>query len=204
MAQSQALAFGELLVGGVLLTAGITGHSVRDVLGGRSSPIKPLVSRPPPVGAPGGDAASGAAGQGAAFASLTPGTVGKGGVLNELFYDPIGWYIDQGSRVGGQIGNHGDHVHIGFDPGTDPRVVRSVIGLARRYGLRVSEGPGAGGASPGVHVGGSLHYEALAYDVSGSPAAMARFFYAALKAYGRGPRPAKQTQAGGFSMAKAA
>lgn len=39
-----------------------------------------------------------------------------GGSINELFYDPIGWYIDNGGKVPGAIGGHGDHVHIGFDP----------------------------------------------------------------------------------------
>lgn len=40
-----------------------------------------------------------------------------GSSINELFYDPIGWYIDGGSRVPGAIGGHSDHVHIGFNPG---------------------------------------------------------------------------------------
>lgn len=39
------------------------------------------------------------------------------GQINELFYDPIGWYLDQGRKVPGAIGGHGDHVHIGFNPG---------------------------------------------------------------------------------------
>jgi hypothetical protein len=39
------------------------------------------------------------------------------GSINELFYDPIGWYIDNGQKVPGSIGGHSDHVHIGFNPG---------------------------------------------------------------------------------------
>jgi hypothetical protein len=34
--------------------------------------------------------------------------------INELFYDPMGYYIDEGSRHAGQMGGHSDHVHIGF------------------------------------------------------------------------------------------
>lgn len=41
-----------------------------------------------------------------------------GGRLNELFYDPIGWYMDMGKRIPGAIGGHGNHVHVGlFDNG---------------------------------------------------------------------------------------
>lgn len=36
------------------------------------------------------------------------------GSINELFYDPMGYYIDGGNRVQGAIGDHSDHVHIGF------------------------------------------------------------------------------------------
>lgn len=31
--------------------------------------------------------------------------------INELFYDPIGWFIDEGRRHSGAIGDHDDHVH---------------------------------------------------------------------------------------------
>ena len=31
--------------------------------------------------------------------------------INELFYDPIGWYLDEGNRHSGAIGGHDDHVH---------------------------------------------------------------------------------------------
>jgi len=39
------------------------------------------------------------------------------GSINELFYDPEPYYIDEGQRVPGSIGGHSDHVHIGFFPG---------------------------------------------------------------------------------------
>jgi broad specificity phosphatase PhoE len=38
------------------------------------------------------------------------------GSINELFYDPMGYYYDQGHKVPGAIGGHSDHVHIGFFP----------------------------------------------------------------------------------------
>lgn len=41
---SQPLAFGELLVGGLLVTMGVTGADVRDVLGGKASHIKPVAA----------------------------------------------------------------------------------------------------------------------------------------------------------------
>lgn len=42
------------------------------------------------------------------------------GSINELFYDPMGYYYDQGHRVSGEIGGHSDHVHIGFFGGRNP------------------------------------------------------------------------------------
>jgi hypothetical protein len=32
--------------------------------------------------------------------------------LTELFYDPAGFYYDNGKRIRGQIGGHSDHVHF--------------------------------------------------------------------------------------------
>jgi hypothetical protein len=38
--------------------------------------------------------------------------------VNELFYDPIGWFLDEGQRHSGAIGDHDDHVHAAtFDRG---------------------------------------------------------------------------------------
>jgi hypothetical protein len=47
---SQAASYGALLAGGVVLTAAATGHSLRDILAGKHSPIRGLISEPPPVG----------------------------------------------------------------------------------------------------------------------------------------------------------
>ena len=35
----------------------------------------------------------------------------------ELFYDPLGWYVKNGSRVSGAIGGHSDHVHTAMQRG---------------------------------------------------------------------------------------
>jgi phage-related protein len=41
-----------------------------------------------------------------------------GSRINELFYDPIGWHINDGKKIGGALGGHNDHVHLGlFDRG---------------------------------------------------------------------------------------
>jgi hypothetical protein len=48
--------------------------------------------------------------------------------LNELFYDPYSYYIDEGQKVPGSIGGHSDHVHIGFFPG-GPSGASAVRGL---------------------------------------------------------------------------
>lgn len=44
---SQAGSYGALLVGGVLVAAAFSGRPVRDILAGKTSPIKGLVSEPP-------------------------------------------------------------------------------------------------------------------------------------------------------------
>ncbi|HEX3561819.1 MAG TPA: NlpC/P60 family protein [Solirubrobacterales bacterium] len=41
---SQPLSFGELLAGGILLTMGVTGSSVRDVIAGKASHLKPVAA----------------------------------------------------------------------------------------------------------------------------------------------------------------
>lgn len=44
---SQAGAYGALIAGGVLVVAGFSGHAIKDVLAGKSSPLKGLISTPP-------------------------------------------------------------------------------------------------------------------------------------------------------------
>ena len=34
--------------------------------------------------------------------------------VDDFFYDPLGWYIDEGRVVKGRIGGHGDHAHLSF------------------------------------------------------------------------------------------
>lgn len=48
--RSQAGAYGALIAGGVLAVAGFTGHSFKDVLAGKSSPLRGLISTPPEGG----------------------------------------------------------------------------------------------------------------------------------------------------------
>lgn len=69
------------------------------------------------------------------------------GSINELFYDPIGWYIDQGHKVPGAIGGHSDHVHIGFFPSG----AQWTRGAARGRGSMAGRG---GGGAQQVHLKG--------------------------------------------------
>ena len=42
-------------------------------------------------------------------------------IVDEFFYDPLGWYVDKGQIKQGSIGGHGDHAHLGlFKTGTQP------------------------------------------------------------------------------------
>lgn len=183
---SQPIGFAQLLAGGVLLTMGISGRSVREVFAGRGAEIKPLATSSgavPGAGAGGGAegtslgvAYTGAAGkrtqaqrikllhrlismfpglsvsEGPGFGGAAPGvhtptsyhykglaydinadSASRGelwvlrrvfnlvqklfpGEIAELFYDPVGYYIDNGQKVSGAIGGHGDHLHISFNP----------------------------------------------------------------------------------------
>lgn len=38
------------------------------------------------------------------------------GEIAELFFDPIGYYYDEGKKVTGAIGGHSDHLHVSFYP----------------------------------------------------------------------------------------
>lgn len=74
---SQAGSYGALIAGGVLVVAGFSGHSLRDVLAGKSSPLKGLVSEPPVAG---GSSPSGGAASEAAFRQ--GGNAGTGAALS--------------------------------------------------------------------------------------------------------------------------
>ena len=56
--------------------------------------------------------------------------------------------------------------------------------LAQSYGLRVSEHPAFDKVDP-VHTKGSYHYSNRAIDVSGDPAAMAKFARVVARRYGK-------------------
>jgi murein DD-endopeptidase MepM/ murein hydrolase activator NlpD len=78
---SQAVGFAEVIAGGILLTAGIGGHSIREVLKGKGGSIKPL---PQPK-----------SGAGPATVNASPGAAAAGGTTNPL----PGWSrsrVDQG------------------------------------------------------------------------------------------------------------
>lgn len=117
--------------------------------------------------------------------------------MSELIHDPIGsWF--SGNYSAGPYGGHESHVHLAGD---NPRLLLNSIRLANRLGLRVGENPYTDRVDP-VHTGQSArygdytgsgspseHYKLFpgrygpqdkklgaAIDVSGDPAAMARFF----------------------------
>lgn len=78
------------------------------------------------------------------------------GSINELFYDPMGYYIDQGHRQPGAIGGHSDHVHIGFFPS----------GAHLVAGARLNGGSGGGGR-------GHIHLRGQRSGLGGIPGAAA-------------------------------
>jgi hypothetical protein len=90
--------------------------------------------------------------------------------VNELFYDPLGWYLDEGKQQAGGIGGHGDHLHASAN--SESGAVR--IGKwAQRMGLTVREQSRFDPVDP-VHTDGSFHYKDQAVDVSGDPRKLRR------------------------------
>lgn len=71
---SQAGAYGALIAGGILAVAGFSGHSLKDVLAGKSSPLEGLISTPPESTGTGGE------GNTSASSFVTPERSGSGGV----------------------------------------------------------------------------------------------------------------------------
>lgn len=63
--------------------------------------------------------------------------------LNELFYDPFSYYIDEGNKVPGSIGGHSDHVHIGFFPGgpNGAGAIKGLMGGAMGAGFKPLKTP---------------------------------------------------------------
>lgn len=123
-------------------------------------------------------------------ASLTAGprgTQGRGGGggkgkgrkldINELFYDPLGFYIDNGKRQQGAIGGHTDHLHVA----TNNRRDADRVGyMAQRMGLNVSENNTFDKVDP-VHTQGSFHYSDRADDISGDPEVIRRLIQKLLR-----------------------
>jgi hypothetical protein len=78
----------------------------------------------------------------------------------------------------------------GKKPGKGATDIREIIGLAKSYGLHVSENPLVDKVDP-VHTAGSYHYRkakgapGAAADVSGDPAAMRKFARVLARRYGR-------------------
>lgn len=88
---SQAVGFAEVMTGGLLLTMGISGQSIRDVIAGKGGKIKPIVAS--------GSGGS-VAGKVGAGPEGTPGKAGASGRANPL----PGWTrsrIDQGVDFAG-------------------------------------------------------------------------------------------------------
>jgi hypothetical protein len=114
-----------------------------------------------------------------ASTTLTPGlrqdsggspSRGRKVAVNELFFDPLGWYLDEGKKVQGAIGGHDDHLHASANSESD--AVR--IGKwAQRMGLTVREQSHFDPVDP-VHTKGSFHYSDRAVDVSGDPKQLRR------------------------------
>lgn len=74
--------------------------------------------------------------------------------LKELFYDPAGYYIKNGSRVSGAIGGHTDHVHLALRRGGR---VSSRGGHIPRFQAGGSVGGAVGGSATfGAGIGGSV------------------------------------------------
>jgi hypothetical protein len=78
--------------------------------------------------------------------------------VNELFFDPIGWFLDEGRRYDGAIGDHDDHVHAAtFDRG----------GVLEPGWNRVNNT--TGGREPLVPAGGGIDYDRLARAIESRP-----------------------------------
>lgn len=109
---------------------------------------------------------------------------GRGGI-DDAFYTPLGYSIDEGKRWDKTIANHNDHGHVSF---TDSKRARAIMAEALRRGLSVRENPLYDKVDP-VHVQGSDHYSTFqddpkvgrGVDISGDPkklAAYMRWVYA--------------------------
>lgn len=79
---SQAGAYGALIAGGVLAVAGFSGHKISDVLKGKSSPLRGLISTPPEVGEGGSSLASMLQGSNSGSTSSGANNTAAGGTVS--------------------------------------------------------------------------------------------------------------------------
>lgn len=92
------------------------------------------------------------------FTTDAPATSGPLTGIDDAFYDPAGYSVDEGRYWGKTIGGHGKHGHISF---TSPEAALRAIRLAQRMGLRVGENPYTDRVDA-VHTKGSDHYARFA------------------------------------------
>lgn len=99
---SQAGAYGALIAGGVLVVAGFSGHAIKDVLAGKSSPLKGLISTPPEATAESGTNAL------ASLLNATGGGTGKtGAAATGAVSGTVGGAIEWAKSVVGTSGGSG-------------------------------------------------------------------------------------------------
>lgn len=157
--------FGILTLAILFIAAGISGRSLAEVVRGEVGRGFALADiRVPAILAT-------ASTTGTQTASLpgTGGTVGTG--LLEVFFDPLGYYYDDGKVIKGSIGGHGTHVHVAAEPALLAKLASTG---QSRFRLRISEYAPYDRVDP-VHVPGSFHYSGKAFDASGSQADMLAF-----------------------------
>lgn len=157
--------FGILVLAILFIAAGISGRSLAEVVRGEVGRGFALadVKLPSIVDA-----------QAVTSTVSTGGTVGTGihAHLLELFYDPLGRYLDapdgvpgHGRIVSGAIGGHNDHVHVGGDRAFVLRVIHEI---APRFRLKVSSYIRPTDSD-------SYHRDGRAVDLAGDPADMMAF-----------------------------
>jgi hypothetical protein len=86
---------------------------------------------------------AGSPGQMMQFFTAAAGKWGKN--ILELFYDPAGWYIKNGQRIGGAIGGHSDHVHLAMARGGFAGAARGKSPLSSLLSSVLGRAPGLQG-----------------------------------------------------------
>lgn len=88
------------------------------------------------------------------------GGVTSGGGLDDLFYTPLGYSIDEGKPWGKTISGHGGHGHASWD---NPAAALAAMKEAQRRGLAIRENPLYDHVDP-VHTKNSDHYAVFEDD----------------------------------------